>query len=208
MRFFKFVSLLLICSATSLVASAETKAKVSSAHQAAHAQIAKAKVGMDKKIVNEILKEEIIKRESDNKNTLSASLSKVLDDLLTEAKTHIGKPYSRGSKGPKAFDCSGFSSYVYNQFGIKLGASSSNQYSQGEKVSDRKELRKGDLVFFTGRRGGSRVGHVGIVVSANPETGDFKFIHASTSRGIIIDNCSGYFEGRYLGARRIMTSED
>ena len=68
---------------------------------------------------------------------------------------------------------------------------------------ERKKLQTGDLVFFTSRRSGSSVGHVGIVVSADPQTGDFKFIHAART-GIKVDDCKGYYEGRYLGARRII----
>ena len=69
---------------------------------------------------------------------------------------------------------------------------------------DIKNLRKGDLVFFTGRNRKKGVGHVGIVTEADNEKGTFKFIHASTSQGIKIDSNTGYYEGRYLGARRII----
>ncbi len=75
---------------------------------------------------------------------------------------------------------------------------------RGEAIST-KELREGDLVFFTGRNRRRGVGHVGIVVSADNEKGTFTFIHASTSRGIRIDTNSGYYSSRYIGARRIIT---
>ncbi len=105
-------------------------------------------------------------------------------------------------KGPNAFDCSGFTSYVYKQFGYKISPASRIQYTDGVNV-DRKNLRKGDLVFFTSRSSGKNVGHVGIVVSADNETGKFKFIHASI-KGVKVDECAGYYEGRYVGARRII----
>lgn len=105
-------------------------------------------------------------------------------------------------KGPHAFDCSGFTSYVYKQFGYKISPASRIQYTDGVKV-DRKDLRKGDLVFFTSRSSGKNVGHVGIVVSADNETGAFKFIHASI-RGIKVSACEGYYANRYVGARRII----
>ena len=106
-------------------------------------------------------------------------------------------------KGPNAFDCSGFTSYVYKQFGYSISPASRIQYTDGVKV-DRKHLRKGDLVFFTSRSSGKDVGHVGIVVSADNETGAFKFIHASI-RGVKISECEGYYANRYVGARRIIT---
>jgi cell wall-associated NlpC family hydrolase len=147
--------------------------------------------------------EDIGKRESDVVNSLSADKQQMIADLLTEANKHIGKPYRHGMKGPNAFDCSGFTSYVYKQFGYSISPASRIQYTDGVKV-DRKNLRKGDLVFFTSRSSGKNVGHVGIVVSADNETGKFKFIHASI-KGVRVNECEGYYENRYVGARRIIT---
>jgi cell wall-associated NlpC family hydrolase len=108
-----------------------------------------------------------------------------------------------GAKGPHAFDCSGYTSYIYKQFGYTISPSSRHQYTEGTPVS-RKELRKGDLVFFTSRSSGKNVGHVGIVVTANNETGEFTFIHASL-KGVKVSECEGYYERRYVGAKRIIT---
>ncbi len=160
------------------------------------------KSGMDATVIGKMLKEDIDKRESAVLDKMSSESSKMIDDLLKEANKHIGKPYRSGMKGPKAFDCSGFSSYVYRQFGYSLSPCSRTQYTEGVKV-DRKSLRKGDLVFFTSRSSGKNVGHVGIVVSADNATGKFRFIHASI-KGVKIDECQGYYEGRYIGARRII----
>lgn len=157
---------------------------------------------MDKSVVNEILREDISKRESEVAAGMSKENQQLIADLLTEARKHIGKPYRHGMKGPNAFDCSGFSSYVYKQFGYSISPASRAQYTEGESV-DRKHLRKGDLVFFTSRSSGRNVGHVGIVVSADNETGKFSFIHASI-RGVKISDCEGYYANRYVGARRII----
>lgn len=188
-----------LCCFMAIGASAETKSR--NAHARAHQQqlAAARNIGLDKSTISKMVEEDIKARE--NTNAISSETDRMLDDLLAEARTHLGKKYSRGSKGPKTFDCSGFSSYVYRQFGYTLSPSSRDQYLQGEKI-DRKSLRKGDLVFFTSRGSGKNVGHVGIVVSAN-EDGNFKFIHAATN-GIVISDCSGYYAGRYLGARRII----
>ena len=64
--------------------------------------------------------------------------------------------------------------------------------------------KNGDLVFFTSRSSGKNVGHVGIVVTANNETGEFTFIHASL-KGVKVSECEGYYERRYVGAKRIIT---
>lgn len=178
-------------------------AKTPSAHAKAHQQqLAAAKnIGLDKATITRMVEEDIAARE--NSKAISAATDELLNDLLSEARSHMGKRYSRGSKGPNAFDCSGFSSYVYRQFGYSLSPSSRDQYNQGVKV-DRKELRKGDLVFFKGRSTKGGVGHVGIVVDAD-EKGNFTFIHAATSKGITVSNCNEpYYASRFVGGKRVI----
>ena len=124
--------------------------------------------------------------------------------LIEEAFSHIGTRYRSGAKGPSAFDCSGFTSYVYKQQAdINIGASSRDQYARNLPIS-RSELQCGDLVFFTSPNSGRNVGHVGIVVDVDPITQDFTFIHASSRNGVKLSSStdSGYAK-RYVGARRI-----
>lgn len=125
------------------------------------------------------------------------------EDLMEEAFKHIGARYRSGSKGPGAFDCSGFTSYVYGKMNIQIGASSRDQYARNIPIS-RSQLQCGDLVFFTSPNSGHNVGHVGIVVDVDPITQDFTFIHASSRNGVKLSssNDSGYAR-RYIGARRI-----
>lgn len=129
----------------------------------------------------------------------------MIADMISYAKRFIGTRYVRGGKSPKGFDCSGFTSYVFDQFGYSLSRSSVGQYGQGVKLS-RDEVAAGDLLFFTGRNSRSgRVGHVGIALSNDPETGEITFIHAAISGGIRIDRISApYYASRYIGARRVM----
>lgn len=125
------------------------------------------------------------------------------DELVSFAKNYLGIRYRRGGKTPKGFDCSGFTSYVFRQFGMKLNASSSSQYTQGEAVEDM-DLLPGDLVFFSGRAvSKTRVGHVGLVTDVNPD-GTFKFIHSSNSQGVTVSKSTEpYYSRRYIGARRV-----
>lgn len=191
-------------SISGIAASAQTDKHTASrnAHQNAHKELmANAKKGIDPTVLKNKLESEITIREKGT--DLSASSSRMIDDLLAEGRTHIGKRYVHGAKGPSAFDCSGFTSYVYRQFGYNISPASRMQYNEGTPV-DRHNLRKGDLVFFSSPRSGKGVvGHVGIVVSADNETGDFKFIHASI-RGVKISDFDGYYVSRYIGAKRII----
>lgn len=190
--------LILTCGFTAVP---QTSKKALSAHNKIHSeQLANAKSRMDKNVITNMLRENIAKKEE---HTISEESTKMISDLLSEAHRYIGRPYVHGAKGPKAFDCSGFTSYVYRQFGYTISPSSRAQYTEGTNV-ERNDLRKGDLVFFTSRRSGKNVGHVGIVVSADNESGDFKFIHASV-KGVKVSDFEGYYLGRYVGARRIIT---
>ena len=125
-------------------------------------------------------------------------------DRIEEAFSHIGTRYRSGAKGPSAFDCSGFTSYVFKQLGEgNIGASSRDQYARNIPVN-RSEMQRGDLVFFTSPSSGRNVGHVGIVVDVDPITRTFNFIHASSSEGVKISNSSdGFYAKRFIGVRRV-----
>ena len=110
---------------------------------------------------------------------------------------HLGRPYKGRSKWETGVDCSKFTRDVFNEYDrTVLPATAADQFKEGDLVP-RPQLRFGDLVFFRTER--SRVSHVGIFVGHN------EFIHASTSRGVIITNLSEeYWAQRYAGARRVL----
>ncbi len=119
-----------------------------------------------------------------------------VNPIVETAKKYIGVPYLWAGTTPAGFDCSGYTQYVFKQHGIALNRTTDTQYQQGTYVS-KEELQPGDLVFFqnTYRPG---ISHVGIYV------GDGKFIHASSSQGVVISALSNsYWTPRYYGARRI-----
>lgn len=121
------------------------------------------------------------------------------ESLVEYAEAYIGVPYKWGGTTPSGFDCSGFMTYVFKEFGVQLPRTSADQYYQGEKI-DRSQLVPGDLVFFTTYKAGPS--HAGIYV------GDNNFIHASSSKGVIISSLdSTYYKSRYLGARRYIQSD-
>lgn len=137
-------------------------------------------------------------------DSLKDMKSLLADSIIAEAKKHLGKRYVHATAGPNTFDCSGFTSYVYSQFGYNLSRASSYQYTQGKAVR-RSDIRPGDLIFFQGRTS-SRVGHVALCISVDKEHNSFKFIHAATSRGIVINDfaTSGYYIRRFVGVKRII----
>jgi cell wall-associated NlpC family hydrolase len=115
------------------------------------------------------------------------------------AMQFIGSRYVWGGSSPKGFDCSGFTRYVYAQFGLNLPHSSAGQYSTiyGTPISDPADLRPGDIVFFvnTYKRG---ISHVGLYVGS----GDV--VQAMSPRlGVGVANLNGgYWAQHYYGAIR------
>lgn len=140
-----------------------------------------------------------------SKSTLTTkSTSTIQDDIITYSKKHLGKPYRYSGKGPNSFDCSGFTSFVFNNFGYKLHSSSPGQDRQFPTIAKKEDLAVGDLVFFEGRRKNGQVGHVGIVTEIYPNN-NFKFIHSSTSNGVIISSSTEpYYSSRYLRGGRVI----
>jgi LysM repeat protein/cell wall-associated NlpC family hydrolase len=127
----------------------------------------------------------------------------VADSIINYGKLFLNTPYRYGSTGNGSFDCSGFTSYVFRNFGYDLDRCSIDQSRQFDTIQ-RDEIRKGDLVFFSGRRRSERVGHVGIVVDTKPD-GSFDFIHASVHSGVTISNSQeNYFRRRYIKANRVI----
>ena len=138
------------------------------------------------------------------KNSFSPLFKNNLSDsLINYGKLYLNTPYRYGSCGTAHFDCSGFTSHVYRNFGFNLQRSSADQANQFPEIG-KAQLQPGDLVFFNGRRRNGRVGHVGIVVSAK-EDGDFDFIHASVKKGVIISNSKeDYYLKRFVRAGRVL----
>lgn len=114
--------------------------------------------------------------------------------LLSSSKKWLGTPYQYGGTTQSGVDCSGFVLNVYNELGYKVPRTSRDQFQFTEKVSSN-EKNVGDLVFF---RRGSDVGHVGIYVGSN------KMIHASTSKGVIIQDLNNeYLQRTFAGFGRV-----
>lgn len=119
------------------------------------------------------------------------TIAQVRAALVTEALKHRGIPYVWGGSTPAGFDCSGFTSYVYAKFGVKMAHSTYAQYGEYRHVA-RRDLRAGDLVFFAG------LGHVGIYI------GKGRFIHSPRSgKSVEVQRLStGWYTRSYVGAVR------
>ena len=120
--------------------------------------------------------------------------------ILKTAAQYKGVPYVFGGTTPNGFDCSGYVQYVFAKNGIRLTRTADTQALEGKFVS-KKNLKPGDLVFFTTYEPGAS--HVGIYA------GNQKFWNATSSRGIMLSDLNdSYWGPRYYTARRILTGND
>ncbi len=125
--------------------------------------------------------------------------------IVSLAKQYLGTRYSYGGSSPSGFDCSGFTMYVFNQFGVSLPHSATSQWQSGSgtKVWSISALQAGDLVFFCdpSRSLGKACSHAGIYI------GNGQFIHSSSSKsgGVIVSSLtSGYYNTYFVGGMRVL----
>lgn len=135
---------------------------------------------------------------SDGSSVTVSTSSDLGSEIVAYAKQFIGCPYVYGANGPNSFDCSGFTKYIYAQFGYTLNRTASDQLSNGISVS-RSDLQPGNLVFFKYNTS-KAASHVGIYI------GNGKFIHASTTgySVCISDLSSGHYYNVFVGGRCIV----
>lgn len=147
----------------------------------------------------------ILRARSDSAVTMDF-VSLLADSIIDYARRFMGVPYVHGGNGPKSFDCSGFTLFVFKHFGYKLKRTVQGQLADGWKIIDNTaDLRRGDLVFFGGRKVPTRMGHVAILVDNDVENQDFTFIHATLNKGITISSIKEkYYKIRYMTACRIL----
>ena len=129
--------------------------------------------------------------------TVSSQTKETGNKLVDFALGYVGSRYVYGGASPSGFDCSGFTSYVYKNFGYSLSRTATQQYNNNGYTVSKSELIPGDLVFFSSN--GKYITHVGIYI------GEDEFVHASTSSaGVIISRLdSTYYTRAWYGAKRV-----
>lgn len=131
------------------------------------------------------------------KDDLARADELVYRKLMSHYRDWKGVRYEMGGLSKRGVDCSGFVLTAFqSKLGMNIPRSTELQSQVGVKVK-RNQLKTGDLVFF---KTSYKVRHVGIYL----EDGDF--MHASSSRGVMISNLSNvYWNNKYWKARRILT---
>lgn len=135
--------------------------------------------------------------------TAARSATSVQKTILTEAEKHLGTPYRFGARygQTRTFDCSSFVKTVFSKVGIDLPRVSRQQAKEGTYVSKR-NLKIGDLLFFTTPSSKGRIGHVGIYV------GNGYMIHTYGEGGVKYTSIhKQWWSKRYVTARRVLPNK-
>ncbi len=123
-------------------------------------------------------------------------------DIVRYALTFQGSPYKYAGANPRTgFDCSGFTSYVLQQYKIRVSPASARQSEEGRRV-DLDAVQPGDLIIFG--KNSRNIQHVAMVVERNRS--GIIVIHSTTSRGVIRENIStsSYWKPLILAARDVI----
>lgn len=122
--------------------------------------------------------------------------------VINTAKSYIGTPYRYGGTSGNGIDCSGLMLRCFEKANYKLPRTAKDQSKFGKKVGQ-KRIKPGDVVFFKFRKKGKRWYHSGLVTSVDGNQP--RFIHASTSRGVVESNLmDDYYRKNIKGFRRVI----
>ena len=168
-------------------------------------------LAQQKELLEEIERTKLLKKQkellgeldniSSKRETLAQSaLEYNKENMLLNAKRHLGEDYVWGGTKPGGFDCSGYMQYLYKKEGVSIPRTAYQQSKVGKKVS-RFALQKGDLLFFlTDKSRNIPITHVGMYI------GNGKFIHAASKKqGIIISSLEKSRYGKlFVKATRII----
>lgn len=141
---------------------------------------------------------EVLKKYSGNNTQITDDMGNNAEKVIMEIIKYLNTPYKYGGNSAKGIDCSAFTQTVFNNsLSISLLRSAREQYTRGDVIGGRDNLKFGDLVFFDTRRR-VKPGHVGIYL------GDNLFAHASRKLGVTISSLDeDYYSKRFMGGRRM-----
>lgn len=111
-------------------------------------------------------------------------------DLYQYIDDWMGIPHQLGGQDRRGIDCSAFANQLVREVYGKELPRTAEDMSKIVKRKYENQLREGDLVFF--KFGGRRFDHVGIYL------GNSRFVHVSTSKGVIISNLKDPWYYKYF----------
>ena len=144
----------------------------------------------------------VVTEKSNKENSRTISKHPKADGIVDYAQKFEGVRYKYGGTSKKGMDCSGLIQVSYKSEAILLPRTTKDLSIFGDWI-DLKKVQKGDLVFFATKKNSRKVNHVGIVTDVNKD--NVEFIHASTSKGVMISNLNQrYWYLAFVQARRVL----
>ncbi len=136
-----------------------------------------------------------------SESEMSSSGPAQVDAIIQTALDYTGTRYKYGGTTKKGMDCSGLLYVAFRSNDVEIPRVSHEMADQGKRIKMSK-VQKGDLLFFKTTRKGKRINHVGLVIEV--QRGDVKFIHSTTSRGVIVSSLrEGYWNYSFVKATRV-----
>lgn len=136
---------------------------------------------------------------TDKPNT---KLNPVIKSVVENAEAFEGTRYKYGGTSKSGMDCSGLIYTAFKKEEIAIPRISRDMAKTGHWI-DVKEVKAGDLLFFATKKNDRKVNHVGLVTHSS--TGNVQFIHATTSKGVIVSSLAErYWYFAFVQARRLL----
>jgi cell wall-associated NlpC family hydrolase len=165
-------------------------------------------VTVSSKKETEPVREKTYRKNDENLTALQVKYAVLLNTQAEEVKNAkmfefiddwYGTPYRLGGTTKKGVDCSAFTQFLFTSvYGLSIPRTAREQYNLTSRIS-RTQLKEGDLIFFNTRGG---ISHVGVYLQNN------KFVHASTSGGVMIsDVFDEYWARKFVGVGRLKNKE-
>lgn len=164
----------------------------------------KTSYGKERKITVNASEEETEGTSATETETGSVSTTEAAkaNEIISTALTYSGVRYRYGGTTKKGMDCSGLLYVSFGTHDIPLPRVSYQMANQGKRIPINR-VTKGDLLFFKTSRRGKKINHVGLVVAV--EGDEIKFIHATSSRGVIVSSLrEGFWNYAFVKATRVL----
>lgn len=150
-------------------------------------------------------KRTVYKKTTRTKTTTQTNSNRTFDKasaIVETAKAYNGTRYKFGGTTRKGMDCSGLTYTAFGAHRVELPRISYQQATRGERIK-LSAVKKGDLLFFKTSKNRKRINHVGLVTEH--KKGVIKFIHSTTSRGVLISSMDErYWKNAFTEARRVL----
>lgn len=146
----------------------------------------------------------VLNEETDPEYGIEETQNYLAQQLVNNALEFSGVRYRGGGTTKEGMDCSGMVYATFQIFDITLPRSSADMAAGAGHEIKLTEVKKGDLLFFNNNPKRKRINHVGLVTEVT-EDGEIKFIHSSTSQGVMVSSMSEPYNSRtFIQANRVV----